>query len=306
MIRLLPLLLLTAATTPAPFTVGDRGFATLQAAVDSIGGGAGTIVVAPGIYRQCAVQVRGRVTYRAARPGTAIFERQTCEDKAALVLRGSGSTVDGLVFRGYAVADKDGAGIRAETGDLLVVNSTFLDSELGIMGGARVPGGPRVVNQRITIDRSTFSGLGRCRPDNCSHAVYLWTGTATITHSRFERGRGGHYVKLRTPAVVIADNSFDDSGGTMTSYMIDLPEGAAGEIARNVFVQGPAKDNPAVMIAVRAEFLTYPSDGLRIADNDASIARGARPTAFVADWSHERLAVGTNRLGAGVTPFEVR
>jgi hypothetical protein len=306
MIRILPLLLLTAAASPAPFTVGERGFATLQAAVDAIGSGAGTIVVAPGVYRQCAVQERGRITYRAAEPGKAIFEREACEDKAGLVLRGVGATIEGLVFRGYAVPDKDGAGIRAETGDLLVVGSTFLDSELGIMGGARVPGGPRRVSQRISIDRSTFSGLGRCRPDNCSHAVYLWTGTATITHCRFERGRGGHYVKLRTPEVFITDNSFDDSGGTMTSYMIDLPEGATGSIARNVFVQGVAKDNSSAMIAVRPEFLTYASAGLAIADNVATLAPAGRETAFVADWSHERLNVGMNRLGAGVKPFAVR
>lgn len=306
MLRFLPLLLLVGAAGPAPFSVGDRGFATLQDAVNAIGAGSGTVLVAPGVYHQCAVQERGRVTYRAAEPGTAIFEGETCESKAGLVLRGRGSVVDGLVFRGYAVADKDGAGIRTETGDLLVINSTFLDSELGIMGGARPFEGPRRVSQRVTIDRSTFSGLGRCRPDNCSHALYLWTGTATITRSRFERGRGGHYVKLRTPNVVITDNSFDDSDGRMTSYMIDLPEGATGLIARNVFVQGAAKDNPGTLIAVRAEFLTYPSAGLRVENNQAELATGAKPTTFVGDWSGERLAIGANRLGAGMKAFALR
>ena len=301
MLRFLPLFLLGAAASPAPFSVGEHGFVRLQDAVNAIGDGEGTIVIAPGVYRQCAVQEAGRIVFRAAVPGRAVFEGVACEDKAGLVLRGRGSVVDGLVFRGYAVPDKDGAGIRTETGDLLVTNATFLDSELGIMGGARLPEGPRRVNQRVTIDRSTFSGLGRCRPDNCSHAVYLWTGTATITRSRFENGRGGHYVKLRTPDVVLTDNSFDDSGGRMTSYMIDLPEGATGLIASNTFVQGAAKDNSRVMIAVRAEFRTYPSAGLRIEGNQATIAPGGRPTAFVADWSGEPLAIAGDRLGAGVT-----
>ena len=51
------------------------------------------------------------------------------------MLRGRGSVVDGLVFRGYSVNDGNGEGIRSEAGDLTVVDSTFLDSEQGIGGG---------------------------------------------------------------------------------------------------------------------------------------------------------------------------
>ncbi len=301
MIRILPLLLLIGAASPAPYTVDGRGFDRLQEAVNAIGGGEGTIVVAPGVHRDCAVQEAGRITYRAAVAGRAIFERVACEQKAGLVLRGRGSRVEGLVFRGYAVPDGNGAGIRTETGDLHVSNSTFLDSEQGILGGDRNV-------QRITIDRSTFADLGRCRPDeNCSHSLYLTSGTVTITRSRFERGRGGHYVKLRAPRASVTDNSFDDTGGTRTNYMIDLPEGATGLIARNVFVQGPQKENPTAMIVVRAEQSTYPSDGLRIEDNEARIAPGQpRPTTFVVDFSRDRLALGVNRLGARVKALEVR
>jgi len=290
-----------AVAASAPFTVNGRGFATLADAVQAIGNGDGTIVIAPGVYRQCAVQTAGRITYRAAEPGTAIFERAACEDKAALVLRGRGSTVDGLVFRGYSVNDGNGAGIRTEQGDLTVVNSMFLDSQQGIGGGA--PGA-----QRIVIDRSTFAGLGQCDQSvSCAHAVYLKTpGSIAITNSRFERGTGGHYVKLRIPQVSITDNSFDDTAGSKTNYMIDLPEGAQGLIARNSFVQGAHKENGSTLIAVAAEARTYPSAGLRVEGNDARLAPGSSEhPAFVADWSHQRLALGTNRLN-GVTPFVQR
>jgi hypothetical protein len=288
----------------APFTVGDRGFGSLQDAVNAIGDGEGVIQIAPGVYRQCAVQEHGRITYRAIQPGTVTFEKRACENKAGLVLRGRAARVEGLIFRDYAVEDHNGAGIRAEQGDLLVTNSMFLDSEQGIIGGARQPDGPRRVSQRITIQDSTFSGLGRCRPDNCSHSIYLWTGTATITRSRFENGRGGHYIKLRTPMVSITDNSFDDTGGTSTSRMIDLPEGATGVIAGNTFVQGAHKDNAWEMIAIRAEFKTYLSAGLRIEDNIASLAPGQRiKPSFVVDWSKEQLVLGANRLADGITPL---
>ena len=306
--RLLTIALLlagpAAAQGRAPFVIAEtgQGFAHLQEAVDAIRVGRGTILIAPGVYRECAVQSGGSVTFRAATPGTAVFERTACEDKAVLVLRGDRSAVDGVVFRNIRVPDGNGAGIRTEIGDLVVTNSMFLDSQEGILGG-------HPSRQRITIDRSTFSGLGQCdETSDCAHSVYLGLeGQVTITNSRFERGRGGHYVKVRAPQVVITDNSFDDTGGAKTNYMIDLPEGAQGLIARNTFVQGPRKENHSGLIAVAAEKRTFPSAGLRIEDNDARLAPGA-PTnpAFVADLSGERLAVGANRLGAGIRMFERR
>ncbi len=292
------------AQSGTPFTIAEtgQGFADLQEAVSSVRMGTATILIAPGVYRQCAVQQGGRITFKAVEPGTAIFEKEACEDKAALVLRGQGSAVDGLVFRGYSVSDGNGAGIRAEMGDLNVTNSMFLDSQEGILGG-------EPTGQRITIDRSTFSGLGQCdEAVNCSHAIYLGNkGSVTITNSRFERGTGGHYVKLRVPNVTITDNSFDDTAGRKTNYMIDLSEGGRGLIARNTFVQGKGKENGSGLIVVAAEAKTYSSAGLRIEDNDARLAPGAPGNpAFVADLSHQKLAVGANRLGPGIRMFEVR
>jgi hypothetical protein len=129
----------------------------------------------------------------------------------------------------------------------------------------------------------------------------------TITHSRFERGTGGHYVKLRAPTVSITDNSFDDTAGKKTNYMIDLSEGSTGLIARNAFVQGTTKENHTGLIVVAAEARTYRSTGLRVEDNDARLSPGDKTSpAFVADYSHDRLALGTNRLGPGLREFETR
>ncbi|TCP92659.1 parallel beta helix pectate lyase-like protein [Sphingomonas sp. PP-CE-1A-559] len=290
------------AQSSAPFTVNGQGFATLQEAVSSIRLGTATILIAPGTYRQCAVQAGGHITFKAVKPGTAIFEKVACEDKAALVLRGQGSVVDGLVFRGYRVSDGNGAGIRTEMGDLSVTNAMFLDSQEGILGG-------EPTGQKILIDHSTFAGLGQCdESPGCSHAIYLANkGSVTITNSRFERGTGGHYVKLRVPNLSITDNSFDDTAGKKTNYMIDLPEGATGLIARNTFVQGRNKENHTGLIVVAAEAQTYRSTGLRVEANDARLSPGdGTSPAFLADYSHDKLALGANRLGAGLRAFETR
>ncbi len=288
----------------APFTIQETGqsFQTIDDAVQSVRMGTATILIAPGVYHQCTVQAGGVITFKAVQPGTAIFDGTTCEGKAAFVLRGQGSTVDGLVFRGMRVGDGNGAGIRTEIGDLVVRNSMFLDSQEGILGGH--PSG-----QKITIDHSTFAGLGQCdESPSCSHSIYLSNqGSVTITNSRFERGTGGHYVKLRVPRVTITDNSFDDTKGRKTNYMIDLPEGGTGLITRNTFVQGAGKENHSGLIVVSAEAKTYRATGLRVEGNDATLAPNA-PTnpAFVANMSGDQLAVGANRLGPGIRMNEVR
>ena len=287
--HLLPVLaaLLTApalAQGAAPFTVAETGagFQHLQDALGAVRGHDAPITIAPGVYRECAIQQAASIVFKAAKPRAVVFDGVTCEGKAALVIRAGHATVDGIVFRNMRVGDGNGAGIRIEIGDLTVRNAMFLDSQEGILGSSDQP-------HKIVIDRSTFSGLGQCdeTPD-CAHSVYLGGSGAdvTVTNSRFERGRGGHYLKLRVPHVTITDNSFDDTAGAKTNYMIDMPNGGAGLIARNTFVQGKAKENWTGFIVVAAESRSFPSAGLRVENNTARLAPGqTKSPAFLANVS---------------------
>ncbi|MGJ8535576.1 MAG: right-handed parallel beta-helix repeat-containing protein [Parasphingopyxis sp.] len=295
---------LSAQRSAPPFIVEEtgQGFARLDQAVGAIGGAQGTIVIAPGTYRQCAVQEAGVITYRAAEPGSAIFDGVACEQKAALVLRGRGARVDGLVFQNLSVPDANGAGIRIERGNLEVHNSMFRNSEQGILSA-------QDRGASIRIDRSTFSGLGRCdRGLSCAHSIYVGRyGSLEISRSRFERGTGGHYVKSHAAQIRITDTSFDDTAGSATNYMIDLPSGAVGTIADNIFVQGEDKENWSAFIAISAEGGGNSSAGLVIAGNRASLASGVRrSTWFVADWSGDALRIGENALGQGISVFDSR
>ncbi len=302
-------LLMAASAAPAqqqrpPFQIAETGktFWRLDDAVRAIGDGDGTIVIAPGTYGDCASQRGGNITYRAAIAGQAVFDGGICEGKAALVLGGLSARVEGLVFQNMRVPDGNGAGIRLEKGNLAVENAMFRNSEEGILSAPDPEG-------EVVIDRSTFSGLGRCdRGLSCAHSIYIGDyGSLTITRSRFERGTGGHYVKTHTPHVDIRDSSFDDSQGKTTNYMIDLPAGSTGTIAGNTFVQGRDKENHSAFIAVAAEARVHPSAGLAISGNSASMAPGVPwPSVFVADWSHEPLRLGANKLGPGLKAFEVR
>src|SRR3546814_16063457 len=92
--------------------------------------------------------------------------------------------------------------------------------------------------------------------------------------SRFEKGSGGHYLKTRAVQVDVDDNSFDDTQGKATNYMIDLPSGSVGRIANNLFVQGRDKENHSAFIAIAAEERKNPSRGLVMAGNRASLPAG--------------------------------
>ena len=116
---------LSGQAGPAPYTLVETGrtYAGLQQAVDAIGDRAGTIRIAPGRYRDCAVQVAGSVTFVAQVAGEAVFDGAACEGKATLVLRGRSAQVSGLTFANVRVADGNGAGIRLEAGDLFIVDN---------------------------------------------------------------------------------------------------------------------------------------------------------------------------------------
>lgn len=283
---------------PTPFTVEEsgQGYASLKDAVAAIGGGRGTVLIASGTYAQCAVQEAGEVAFRARTPGTVILDGMPCEGKAALVLRGRSASVDGIVFQNLRVPDGNGAGIRLESGNLTVTNSMFRNSEEGILSGDAPQGS-------VTIDRSTFRHLGRCDRDlDCAHGIYIGRyGSLTVTRSRFDQGDGGHYLKTRSARVTLTGNSFDDSAGRLTNYMIDLSNGASGEISRNEMVQGKDKDNHSAFITIAPEGRENDSSGLSILNNSASFVPGLqRNSSFVANFTDDAVRIGPNRLASGI------
>ncbi len=295
---------IAAQPSAPPFLIQETGetFWKLDEAVRAIGETNATLMISPGIYRQCAVQLGGRIAYKAIQLGTVVFDSETCEGKAALVLRGKAASIDGIIFQNMRVPDGNGAGIRLEKGDLYITRSMFRNSEEGILTGDDG-------TAEITIDRSTFSGLGRCdRGLSCAHSIYVGAyGSLSVTNTRFERGRGGHYVKSRSGQNTVSDSSFDDTQGSTTNYMIDLPAGSVGNITRNIFVQGKDKENYSALIAIAAEARTNTSAGLVVSNNKATIAPGIdRETTFVANWSRDPIRIVSNLLGAGIKTSDVR
>jgi len=120
-----------------------------------------TVRVAPGTYVDCASIRQNRFTLEGL--GGAVMQDKARAGKAILVIDGSKVTVRGLTLANAQVPDKNGAGIRAEGGELLVENTRFLNNENGLMG-ANDP------NIGIRIVGGSFIGNGACQ-QNCAHGV---------------------------------------------------------------------------------------------------------------------------------------
>ena len=287
-----------------PYQIAETGqrFNRMQDAINTIGKGRGTILIDDGRWEDCGVQVDGNVTFQARHPGKVFFYGpNVCEAKAIFVLRGVSARVIGFNFFDIHNDSGNGAGIRLEKGNLYASQNWFSNSDEGILANSDPDG-------TVTVDKSSFSALGRCGGyAPCAHAIYIGHyASVTVAHCRFEAGRGGHYLKSRAARIDATDNSFDDSRGTATNYTIDLPAGATGRITGNWILQGAHKENPSAVITIAAEGKEHSSNGLLIVGNVVRMAPGALPTVFVADWAGDQLVIGQNQMDAGVALYQRR
>ncbi|MBC7801291.1 MAG: right-handed parallel beta-helix repeat-containing protein [Gemmatimonadaceae bacterium] len=152
-------------------------------------------------------------------------------------------TIDRFEMSGAKVADRNGAAVRFEGGNLTISNSYIHDNENGILSGT-------VANGTVTIRNSEFAQNGT--GDGYSHNVYIGEiRQLTIADSYFHDAVVGHEIKSRALSTTITGSRIQNNGGS-ASYEIDLPNGGTGLIEGNVIQQGANTQNPN-MIAFGAE-----------------------------------------------------
>lgn len=177
--------------------------------------------------------------------------------KAILTISGN-VTVDHFEFSGAKVADRNGAGIRYESGNLTITNSSFHNNENGLLGAADP-------NGSITIKNSEFAsnGVG----DGQTHNLYVAAiRQLTVQDSYFHDAVVGHELKSRALNNTITGSRFQNNSSGTASYEIDLPNGGNARIENNVIQQSPSTQNP-VMIAFGEEGGAYPGSQLVVRGN---------------------------------------
>jgi hypothetical protein len=211
------------------------------------------LLLAPGVYKECAAIRASNITIKAERPGTAVFDGVACDGKGILVLKGNRTVIDGLVFRNATVRDRNGAGIRGEGAGLTVKRSIFTNNENGILYGVNAP-------SNVLIEDSVFDGNGTCEGSGgCSHGIYInQVSQLTVRRSTFINTHIGHHIKSRAKSTLVENCVIDDHKGN-SSYLIDISNGGALVVRGNLLIKGPRTDNSTAFISFGMEGMKHPS-----------------------------------------------
>jgi hypothetical protein len=258
------------------------------------------IVIAPGRYQDCAVLAAPDLTVEAATGDVVEISGPVCAGKGLFITTAPRITITGITFQGATGPSGNGAGIRAEGGDLTIRRSRFLDNQNGILA----PSGPTA---RLVVEDSVFIGNGALEPGlECAHGIYVGPlALLSIRRSRFEATRICHHVKSRALSTEITDSHIIDGAETRSSYLVDVPNGGDLLLARSVLRKGPGAGNTTIAVAIGAEGVRHPTNSLRIDSVDFANLQSV-PTAFVRNWSQVPVIVTNTQIsGPGpVTPIQ--
>lgn len=224
------------------------------------------IRIAPGDYRGdvatwtdsdlkiCGVGGRARL----------FADGKSAQGKAIWVVSGRNITIDSVEFHNAKVADRNGAGIRAEhTGKLIIRNSGFYDNENGILGARGTA--------EVEIHGSEFARNGY--GDGYSHNLYIGTAARlTVRSSYFHEAKVGHNLKSRAAINVVTNSYFMDGPAGSSSYLADFPDGGNVVLVGNMFHKNPRAPN-STAIAYGAERATWTANRLVLRHNTVVMTR---------------------------------
>lgn len=238
-------------------------YGTIADAVGAASAG-DTIDVHAGTYTDQSAIINVPLTIQGV-GGMPVFVATTniSNGKGFLVINAS-TTIGNIQFRNAQVADGNGAGIRYQAGNLIVLNSSFIGNQDGILATPTVNGtGSLLVNNSVFQNNGAASGS----ESGFDHALYATQlASVTVENSNFQGTRVGHDIKSRAAKTVITGNTLDDGVTGTTSYAIDVPNGGIATITGNTITQGPNTQNGRV-IAYAAEGLIYANNALDIRRN---------------------------------------
>ncbi len=292
--------LLEAGAVGRVLEVGAGKMYAVPSAAAAVAQAGDVIRIAAGDYRGDVATWRAPNLTICGHGGRArlFADGKHAQGKALWVIAGANAVVDGIEFHGVTVPDRNGAGIRAEGGNLTLRNSGFFDSDEGVLGG---DGG------EIVIERCEFARNGY--GDGQSHNLYIGAAARlTVTASFFHSARIGHNLKSRAKETRIENSYFMDGTAGTASYQVDFPNGGIVFMRGNLLQKGRKADN-ANAIAYGQEGLKWPANTLVMVHNTVvSTYSGGAFIVAHRDTQRVRLAAnlfagsGSPRLLAGGMP----
>ncbi len=254
-----------------------------------------TVSIAPGEYYDCAIVRQDNLTIEGAAAG-AVLTDTTCAGKALLVTDGNNITIRNLTLQRARVPDHNGAGIRAEGGNLTIENVKFLNNEEGIL----TTDNP---NATIRITGSEFVHNGACE-GGCAHGIY--TGQIHllhVEHTRFYETQHTHNIKSRSLSTEVIDCDIEDGPNGTSSYQIDVPNGGSLLVEGSKLEKGPHAENYTYAIIIGEEGVRQPTDKIVIRNNTFT-NDNEHPTTFVRNLTATPAELVGNKFKGQVRPLD--
>lgn len=255
------------------------------------------MLIRAGTYQDCATWRAADLTIEAE-GGEVVLTGPVCGDKALFVTAAPRITIIGVTFRGATSTSGNGAGIRAEGGELTIRRSRFEDNENGILM-------TNMPDAALLIEDSAFLRNGALRPGmDCAHGIYVGqVGRLVVRRSRFEGTRVCHHLKSRAARTEVTESEILDTPEGEASFLIDVPNGGDVLIRGNTLRKGPRSGNWGTAIALGFEGVRHPTASLRIEDNRFENLQ-SRLTSFVSNRTTTPAILAGNRLAGRVIPLQ--
>lgn len=211
------------------------------------------IRLGPGSFKDAGTLTKNQVTIEGSE-GTKIHS-ETVAGKAALVIKGSNTTIRNIECFDIQVQAKNGACIRLQGKNLTLSNVYFHDSQQGLLTGA-FPGDVFIFNSRF----ERLGAAGR------AHSIYVGGGRLFIDKSYFTASKEeGHEIKSRASETVIENTTIASLDGK-DSRLIDIPNGGVLKVYDSVLQQGNATSN-SNLIGYGLEGYKYDSNAITLTGN---------------------------------------
>lgn len=236
----------------------------------------------PAIWSQNNLIIRGV----GERP-VMLADGKSAEEKAIWVVRGGKISIENIEFRGARVADRNGAGIRFEKGQLTVQGCRFVDNENGILTG-------NSAEQTLEVADSEFGDAPR-HAGGLHHLLYVGAiGKFVLRGSRFYNGYLSHLVKSRARESHVLYNMLADGKDGKASYELEFPNGGVAYVIGNAIAQGAGTDNPSI-VAYGAEGQRWPDNALYLSHN----------TLLNDNYAGDFLRVWAEKFAAGIDVWAI-
>ncbi len=268
-------------------------YSTVAAAINASRDG-DVILVNAGTYTNDFATITHKITIEGVGGRVSMVATVAPANRKGILVVDNDVTIRNLSFSGSAISAADGgngAGIRYEGGQLVLVNDAFIGNQDGVLGNPVIAG----LTNTVTIDHSLFSANGS--GTGYTHNFYIGAvARVTATNSIFEKAVVGHDFKSRALANDLENNIFRDGPTGTASYNIDLPNGGVDLIKNNLIEKGPLAQQ-GNMIHFGGEGTPYAGSSLTVTGNSFVNDRGGN-TVGVLNQTAIKVSIISNKFTA--------